>query len=493
MQLVRARPVSDQALLRVSLGGTFFTADKLCKFEEGGLPLCRFCGQADSVEHRVWACPMLQEVRQPLVPPTFPGPGSLLPCQALHAWPARQLELWACLVALPDTSGAFESFVPGASFDVFIDGSCMMPESPHLRLATWSLTLARHGSADPVVILNAGLLPTLLQTSFRAEIFGLLSACRFCRVSGAQVRVWCDCLGVVRTGRKLLSGAWKVRHNTRNSDLWQLVQDAMCGTDGRLSIQKVSAHVQEAEEHDALMNWLTLNNNDADTVARQAQALRGERFWELWSDVRRDLAFQLMVGRTVFDVHAAVGRVASRRADSLCTVEPHFWQPTSEHRLVLGGVAARGALEFVRRYGRAFVETFDPWCRRLLEADVGANRPLRWISLFQLVVAYLLDVQRRPPFYDGASKTWYEPDNRVRGRLIQASAAQVAHWFGTTLRAYVRLTGGRPDSAALQVKMRVVALPWEAGLAARVESFIAAALPGGVCGGRSRSWANLRL
>ena len=219
---------------------------------------------------------------------------------------------------------------------------------------------------------------------------------------------------------------------------------------------------------DALMNWLTLNNNDADTAARQAQALRGERFWELWSDVRRDLAFQLLVGRTVFDVHAAVGRAASRRADCLHTVEPHFWQPTSEHRLVLGGVAARGALEFVRRYGHAFLETFDPWCRRLREADVGANRPLRWISLFQLVVAYLLEVRRRPPFYDGASKMWYEPDSRVRGQLIQASAAQVAHWFGTTLRAYVRLTGGcyfskdgRPDSAALQVKMRVVAIPWE--------------------------------
>ena len=503
MQLLRSRPVSDQALLQVALGGTFFTADKLCKFEEGGLPLCRFCGQADSVEHRVWRCPAFEDVRRPLMPPFFPGLGSLLPCQALHAWvprPARQIELWASLSALPDTSGLFEPWEAAGAVDVFVDGSCLMPESPHLRLAAWSITLARHSPSDPPVILNAGLLPGLLQTSVRAEIFGLLSACRFCRATGAQVRVWCDCLGVVRRATRLLMGSWRVRHNTKNSDLWQLVQDEVGCLAGRLSVQKVTAHVVAEEGHDALMDWLTLNNQDADNAARQAQALRGPLFWELWHAVRRDLALQPLVGRTVHDVHAAVGGVASRRVEKSCTEEPRYWQPTCEHRLVLGGVSARSAVDFVRGYGSAFLEAFDPWCRQLVEAEVTPSRPLRWVSLLQLVVAYLLEVRRRPPFYDGPSKTWYEPDGRIRGQLLQASAAQVAHWFGTTLRAYVRSTGGRyfskdgrPDSAALQVKMRVVAVPWDNGLAAKVESFLADALPGGVCGGRSRSWANLRI
>ena len=76
-------------------------------------------------------------------------------------------------------------------------------------------------------------------------------------------------------------GSWKVRHNTKNSDLWQLLQDEVGCIAGRLSVQKVTAHVVAEEGHDALMDWLTLNNQDADNAARQAQALRGPLFWEL--------------------------------------------------------------------------------------------------------------------------------------------------------------------------------------------------------------------
>ena len=47
----------------------------------------------------------------------------------------------------------------------------------------------------------------------------------------------------------------------------------------------------------------------------------------------------------------------------------------------------------------------------------------------------------------------------------------------------------RPDSAALQAKMRVVAIPWGSTLADGVEAYLADALPGGVCCGSSRSWA----
>ena len=101
---------------------------------------------------------------------------------------------------------------------------------------------------------------------------------------------------------------------------------------------------------------------------------------------------------------------------------------------------------------------------------------------------------------DGSRRTWFEPDSRIRGQLIQASAAQVAHWFGTTLQSFVCATGGRyfsrdarPDSVALQIEMRVAAVPFCSTLAAKVEEFLSSAIPGGVCGRRSRSWTRLRF
>ena len=228
----------------------------------------------------------------------------------------------------------FQPFEPADCFGQFVDGSCMMPYFPQWRLATWAVTVARHGPADAPFILKAGLLPGLLQTS----MFGLLSACRFCRVTGARVKVWCDCLGVVRKCKKMIAGAWWPKHNTKNSDLWHLLCEEIAGLDGRVDVQKVSAHVSLDEADDTLLEWLVINNDDVDSAARQAQALRGQPFWELWREVQRDLALHQMVGKTVMDVHVIIGQTASRRPERPVAGTPGFWKPSEQSRLVLGAV-----------------------------------------------------------------------------------------------------------------------------------------------------------
>ena len=52
----------DQALLRVSLNGTFFTEDALFHTGEADLPQCPCCGCKDSAYHRVWECAALEDV-----------------------------------------------------------------------------------------------------------------------------------------------------------------------------------------------------------------------------------------------------------------------------------------------------------------------------------------------------------------------------------------------------------------------------------------------
>ena len=200
-------------------------------------------------------------------------------------------------------------------------------------------------------------------------------------MSGAQVRVRCDCLGVVRKGRGLLAGTRTVKHNTKNTDLWRLVRDEISVLMDRLDIQKVSAHESSREDHDSVMDWLVLNNGDADNAARQAQALRTHAFWEMWHDVRRDLPFQTMVGNVVLDVHAAVAKVASRKQERSLVEAPVFWQLTDEHRLELGAIPVRSATNYARKHGAGFLEACEPWCRQIVNATPGPDCPLRWASL----------------------------------------------------------------------------------------------------------------
>ena len=502
-QLSSAWQGASAELLRVSMGGAFYTQDKLRHVEENGSGLCRFCGQQDSIHHRVWQCAEFQVVRSQSLPPGFPAVLDLPECQRLHAWamqPRRQVELWRALASLPDTSWNFVGLPNMAQLDLFVDGSCIFPASPHLRLASWAVVLARHDASVPPSVLNAGLLPGLVQSSFRAEIFAVLVACRLASLTEARVRVWCDCLGVVRRCHGLMSRSWTVKPSTKNSDLWHLVVEAIQAVRGSFEVCKVDSHLQEREDDDYLTEWLILNNSDVDAAARSAGTQRGEFFWTMWRAVQQDLAFQSYIGQAVMRVHVEVGQAATRRRCS--PVEGPLGDDASLPLplLCLGQASVRRDTQFAHKYGNPFLTRFEDWFRTtFFPTDASADR-LRWVAVFQLVVAYVQEFGRRPPFYDRTSQTWYEADDRQRGELIVVDAGQLTSWFCRLLRAYVLATGGsyhsadaRPDSTVLQVKMRVVKVYWPLDVASQVESFLACKIPGAVCRGQSRAWASLRF
>ena len=500
--LLKAHSGAEVALLEVALTGTFFTEDALCHFEEGGRPVCRFCGQPASIEHRIWQCSALDRARHQALVPGFPGTGTLRDCQRLHGWamqPEEQLTLWRALHQVPDTSEECISVPVGERLDLFVDGSCAWPVSRHLQLASWAVVVARHFPGEQVRILNAGCLPGIMQTSLRAEIFALYVACKFCRGVGARARVWCDCLGVVRKANMLLGGHWRVKPNTKNCDLWRLVAEELSELAGRVEVHQVRAHTTVGEETDVVQEWVQMNNQDVDHAAKQANWLRPHSFWDLWRAVQRDLAYQQFVGGAVLRVHAAIGLAASRREEKLPVADAGSFHPLPEQAIQLGAVDVRRQTTFARRYGGRVLSALELWAQDLFQASDPAV-PLRWVSVFQLMCSYTLSVGRRPPFFDEAAQLWYEPDTRIHGGLLSVHAAKLTHWFGRLLKAYVESTGGRymsmdlrPDSTVLQVKLRCVAVPWPAPIASMVEAFLSSRLPGSVCGGRSRSWAHLRF
>ena len=459
-------------------------------------------GEAHGIRHRVWECPGLATAREQAVTPGTPDLAFLPECQLLHAWamrPGKQFELWRVLCLLPSSIRPFELHAPRRAYDLFTDGTCLLPSQPQVRLAAWAVTLAREDSMPPFV-LNSGLLPGLIQTSFRAEIFAVLAAVRFCRLVGAPVRIWCDCLGVVRRVRKLLRGSNSFAANIKNGDLWSCLREETSGLENLLDIQKVPAHEELQDDDDAVTEWLLTNNADVDAAARAANLARGEAFWELWEEVRKDRAYQTFVGRAVLKMHGAIGVVASRRDESRFQAVERDFQPRPEQAMTLGSqdVSADGA--FARRYGARYQRELSDWLSHFVYHPICQQAPLRWISILQLLCSFVLETGRRPPFFDSASRTWYEPDDRVRGHLITVEARKLATWFGRSLRAFVIATGGnyhsediRPDSAALQIKLRSIPCQLEPCACQRVEELLARRLPGGVCSGRSTTWASIRF
>ena len=111
---------ADRATIRVARNVSFFTQDALHHIQEGETPQCLFCGDRDSIRHRVYHCPHFQPARQGLeVPPD--DLAQLEDFQALHAWGRRTPLLKEflralckpspCQFACPEGLGCLDLFI----------------------------------------------------------------------------------------------------------------------------------------------------------------------------------------------------------------------------------------------------------------------------------------------------------------------------------------------------------------------------------------------
>ena len=201
-------PPQAQAFTRVSLNGTFYTNNALRHAGQADHSTCDFCGQEDSIRHRLMACPHFRQCHQGCHL-THAELESLPPAQLLHGWAQKPRSLHMVRTSLCSLALDVDSFHPYPDiheYHVFVDGSCWQPGQPHLRLAAWATLIAVPGSFEEPIPLSDGVVPGLLQSAFRAELCGLISALMFCVSVQRRVWVWSDCLGVVRRVRRFLKG-----------------------------------------------------------------------------------------------------------------------------------------------------------------------------------------------------------------------------------------------------------------------------------------------
>ena len=101
-RLLKGWSECDRLNVRLAQSGAFFTQDALHHFSQDPADSlhCRFCGQPDSVQHRLWSCGAFADCRDQCRAFELPDPATDLPVQFLRGWalrPARQLELWQAL------------------------------------------------------------------------------------------------------------------------------------------------------------------------------------------------------------------------------------------------------------------------------------------------------------------------------------------------------------------------------------------------------------
>lgn len=133
-----------------------------------------------------------------------------------------------------------------------------------------------------IITVIAGVLPGLLQSAFRAELYAVDQAISWAVCYGCKNRLWTDCQGVVTKLQGLLAGTWKPQTNSSHFDLWERNSDLVAVlTPASCTITKVAAHQSVTLSDSPLETWAHLRKSLADRAACLADLCRPESFWAL--------------------------------------------------------------------------------------------------------------------------------------------------------------------------------------------------------------------
>ena len=235
----------------------------------------------------------------------------LHPAQALHAWVGACPSLFAVRKELASIEGHFDDFhaVPDNScLDLFTDGSCLKPQEPNLRLATWAVTYAPLEINAPSVLISAGPVPSMLQSPYRGELCAAVSALKFAWNFRKTIRIWTDCQALLNRLRKWQNGGWRPSQRSPHWDLWSEIIDIFDDICHHVSFHKVAAHVDLQDSTCFADEWCTLHNDAVDSAAKNAQALRCSSFWTLWHGLWSETSRAWSVGRQIMQLHVLIAK-----------------------------------------------------------------------------------------------------------------------------------------------------------------------------------------
>lgn len=468
---------SDHALFCKLLNGSHVTQDGKHYCQEEVSDLCPFCQCSDSRFHRFWQCEHFEHHRANVpasVRDMLVDLPEALTCSGWSLAPTTMIA-WNCYLAKL-TCHEVPSHQFTGDLDVFTDGSCHDQHCSSARFAGWAVLFA---STDAVhdytgsYILDVGVLPGLLQSSVRAEIFAVLRALQITVGHGGCVRLWSDCDFVVRRVCKLLQGA-EVKPNSSHSDLWLEVAHCLQNRNGPTCITHVAAHQSEHSATGVLAEWCYRHNALVDKQAVLANMNRPHEFWKLQGEHVQALEAIGQVNRLIQGVQLAISKeVVYNDKPDTCEVAPqvcHSPLPSRPWRPLPALSIPSGA---TRWYGDTIVRLLMSWFWQTLHAS---ESDLVWVSHFQLYIDFMCCTGHPGPIH--LSK-WYDGDLLPNVRLRGFSFRQRARWFAKVwkqclkhLNFAVELAYCKPKSHIILMYTGCAALPWPAERLAQIDDWM---------------------
>ena len=455
---------SDRALFRKILNGSHITQDGKKHCQEASSDLCPFCENSDSRYHRFWECERFASLREDLdhaVWTCLPSLPEALTCSGWDLAPTTALEWNQHFVSL-QTQPVTPIDCAG-DLHLFTDGSCFAQDDLMLRFAGWAVVVASCNSVQDCCdsqVVASGVLPGLLQSSIRAEIFAIFQALQLADSHRGRLFLWTDCEAVVKKVRKLLAGS-TIRINSSHADLWHAIRRLLRKRQGQTLITRVAAHQNPDDEPCVFHAWCYRHNGMADSAAVQANLARAASFWELHRRHVQAVTWVRCVNSEVHRIQLRISQEVVRHSEtapsepvaSLLPSAPFLpWTPLPELQLPAGAL---------RWYGDELVRSITSWFWFTLSS---ATEPLAWIAHSQLYLDFQLATGLPGPIHLGK---WRDGSHLPWIQLSGFSFKQRVRWFTKLVKEVLRhqqvalqFGFGLPESQVLQFHTGLIALPW---------------------------------
>ena len=449
MHKVPLMPPEDQAILRASLNGSFYTADKYHAQGKLDTPNCVFCGHRDSQQHRHWECPHFASCRQ-VNQAQIATLLTMDPCLVSHGWlpePPSLFEYRKLCLQVPVTwdAIAWPHELPPV-LHLFTDGACQSPQCPWSRLATWGLAMGRFDEGPPWP-LASGIVAGWVQSSLRGELSAVIAACNAGLQQDKPIVLWIDNDLVFRRTKMFKEKGGCVKPNQKDADLWQIVLTQIAALGDRLlEVCKVVSHQDHEGAPTEAERWIFAGNDAADALATAA-ADNNPKLLQTWNTLQRDLEHLKVMRTAVHQTLVKVGRHAifSKTAVSQPQEREPRFTPADVTEFSLPDLVQNPIDEIYRFPG---VDRLITWLHTLVQPDEST----KLVSWFQLNA--LSEHQTGIPgvINNPKSKQWSGLSNRSQQNFVQRTN-RLSRW----IQGAVTAAGGtcrpkhlRPQSQAIQ-------------------------------------------
>ena len=262
--------------------GAFCTGAQQAKFDNMKTPNCPYCQVPDDLDHRCMECRMLTEVHQRHESIRSQW-GHLTKAQRHRLMPEKFPKWEAYQQALgPLACPHFDYEVVETTsewVDLFVDGSCLLPDLPECSLSSWALVSATHERT-----LSSGIVPGFHHSSDRAELVAMLSALTWAVEWGGAVACWTD-------SAYTATGVWRLLDHIHdppfdsNTDLWIHCAELLSQLKGTFRCHHIPGHVQEDSCENPVQGWLAHWNHLADRAAWAAHSMYSWSVRALWEQL----------------------------------------------------------------------------------------------------------------------------------------------------------------------------------------------------------------